>query len=503
MGAGTETVDFRVELATKDTALAAKDTALAAKDVALVAKDTALAVKDAQIADLMTQVTKLSDALTKLREKVEENSTNSNLPPSSDAPGRASGRKKKGGKLKRGGQKGHRGSHRQLLPPEEVDDFVDFFPAECESCWERLPEVVDSFAKRYQHTELHGSQRHLTEYRRHAVCCPKCGYKTKAKYEREVIPASAFGPRLMSVVAMLTGDYHLSRRKTVRLMWDVLGVRLSLGAVSRIESRVTGAVEPAVVEAFEQVLGAKVKHTDGTSWYQAGVMLALWTIATAAATVFKILPNSREATLKLLFRDKRGVLVSDRATALMFWNMKRRQICWAHLVRKFISFSERDGPAGRVGQELLDFTAIIFQYWNDYKSGKLSREEFIAWMAPVRVQFEAALHLAVAADIPRLSGSCKNLLAHQEALWTFVERQGVEPTNNHAERELRAFVLWRKRSFGTQSQRGNRFAERLMTIVHTARKQNKNVLAFLTACCQAHLDQRAAPSLFVADRVAA
>jgi len=477
---GSETADFRSEL---------------------TAKDAALAVATGRIAELEEQVAKLSEALTQLRERLEENSTNSNLPPSSDPPGRASGGKKKAGKRKRGGQKGHRGSHRQLLPPEEVDKFVEFFPPDCKSCWKALPEVVDSFAKRYQYTELQGSQPQTTEYRRHAVCCPHCGYRTKAKYDREAIPACAFGPRLMSVVAMLTGDYHLSRRRTVRLMWDILGVRISLGAVSGIEKRVADAIEPAVAEAFEQVLQARVKHTDGTSWVQAGVMLSLWTIATAMATVFKILPNGREATLKLLFRDKRGVLVSDRATALMFWAMERRQICWAHLVRKFISFSERDGPAGRVGHELLDFSAIIFQYWNDYKSGKLSREELARWMAPVRVQFEAALRRAVAADIPRLSGSCKNLLVHEVALWTFVEREGVEPTNNHAERELRAFVLWRKRSFGTQSQRGNRFAERLMTLVHTARKQRKNVLAFLTACCEAHRDRRATPSLFEADFV--
>jgi len=472
---GTESADFRAELA----------------------------AKDVEIADLKAQVRKLTEALTQLHEKLDQDSTNSNLPPSSDPPGRAAGGKKKRGKRSRGGQKGHRGSHRHLLPPEVVDDFVEFFPQACEGCTEVLPEVVDRFAKRYQQTELHGSQPHITEYRRHGVSCPKCGHRTLAKYERDQIPASAFGPRLMSVVAMLTGDYHLSRRKTVRLMWDVLGVQISVGAVSNIEKRVADAIEPAVVEAFEQVLGARVKHTDGTSWVQAGVMLSLWTIATTAATVFKILPNGREATLKLLFRVQRGVLVSDRATALMFWTMARRQICWAHLVRKFISFSERDGPAGRIGHELLDFTAIIFQYWNDFKSGKLSREKFARHMVPVRLQFEAALRRAVASDIPRLSGSCKNLLAHRVALWTFVERVGVEPTNNHAERELRAFVLWRKRSFGSQSQRGNRFAERLMTIVHTARKQKKNVLAFLTACCEAHRDHRAVPSLFEADLVAA
>ncbi len=498
MNAGADTADLRFELAAKNARIAE----LEAQFGRVAELEAQVGEQVGRIAELETQLTKLTEALTQLREKVGQDSSNSNLPPSSDPPGRAAGGKKNRGKRKRGGQKGHRGSHRQLLPAEKVDEFVDFFPQECKSCWEALPEVIDPFAKRYQHTELVGSQPHITEYRRHVARCAKCGYKTKAKYDREAIPASAFGPRLMSVVAMLTGDYHLSRRRTVRLMWDVLGVRISLGAVSNIENRIADAIEPAVVEAFEQVLHARVKHTDGTSWRQSGVLLSLWTIATTMATVFKILPNGRQATLKLLFREKRGVLVSDRATALMFWAMERRQICWAHLVRKFISFSERDGPAGRFGHELLDFTAIIFQYYNDYKSGTLSREEFLACMVPVRVQFEIALRRAALANIPRLSGSCENLLAHRVALWTFVEQHGVEPTNNHAERELRAFVLWRKRSFGTQSQRGNRFAERLMTINHTARKQNKNVLAFLTACCEAHRHKRAAPSIFEADLVA-
>lgn len=137
---------------------------------------------------------------------------------------------------------------------------------------------------------------------------------------------------------------------------------------------------------------------------------------------------------------------------------------------------------------------MLFDCWHDYKAGKLDRATFRAWMAPVRAQIEAMLERAVASGIDHLAGSCANILEHRVALWTF----GVEPTNNHAERELRAFVLWRRHSFGTQSDRGNLFAERLMTIAHTARKQRKDVLAFLTACCQAQLDGTRAPSLFAA-----
>ena len=171
----------------------------------------------------------------------------------------------------------------------------------------------------------------------------------------------------------------------------------------------------------------------------------------------------------------------------------------AHLLRKFVSFSERDGPAHAIGLQLLDYTGIIFQYFHDYKSGKLSRAAFVAWMAPIRHQVEALLAQAVALGIEQLSGSCRDMLQHKAALWTFVDNDGVEPTNNHAEREIRAFVLWRKRSFGSQSARGNVFAENLMTVAHTARKQKKNVLAFLVDCCRARLSGSSSPSLFGLD----
>ena len=124
-------------------------------------------------------------------------------------------------------------------------------------------------------------------------------------------------------------------------------------------------------------------------------------------------------------------------------------------------------------------------------------------MAALGPNLEVVLERAVAANIDGLSGSCADMLEHRQALWTFVTLDDVEPTNNHAEREIRAFVLWRKRSYGTQSDRGNVFAERVMTVAHTARKQNKNVFAFLTACCRARAGNGSRPSLFAPDAAAA
>lgn len=457
--------------------------------------------RDELIAVLRTEVAFLRDRVAGLEERLGENSSNSSKPPSSDGPGgrepdegKGKGKgKKKRDKRKRGGQPGHQGSHRALVPPDQVDHVVDHHPKQCESCWSDLPRTPDSNPQRHQVTEIPPVKPETTEHRGHGVTC-NCGHTTQA-----VIPeqekASSFGPRLSSHIAMLTGVYHLSRRQAVEAAADFFGVTISLGALSAIEGRMSHAVEPAVNEVWQAARQADVKHTDGTSWRQAGQPLQLWTIATSAVTVFKVLTNGTADALKALLGRINGVLVSDRATALGFWAMKRRQICWAHLLRKYVSFSERDGPAGDFGRVLLEYTGILFDTYRAYKDGKISRRTFRQRMAPLRVQVEAVLQRAANANIKRLSGSCRDILAHREALWTFVDNGQVDPTNNHAERELRRFVLWRKRSFGTQSERGNRFAERIMTVVHTARKQRKPVLAYLTAVCEAHQQGQPIPSL--------
>jgi transposase len=299
----------------------------------------------------------------------------------------------------------------------------------------------------------------------------------------------------MATSAALTGGYHLSRRKTVRLLLELLGVRMSVGALIAVEGRVSEAIVPAVDQAWEQAKQAPVKHTDGTSWVQAGKTLSVWTIATTMVTVFKILADHTKATLEPLFGPLVGILVSDRAKELNFWAMVRRQICWAHLLRRSVAFSEREGVTGAIGRELLDATGVLFEYWYDFKAGKLDRATLIQRMAPLRSQVEAALGRAVAADIAGLSGSCADILEHRAALWTFIEEDGVPPTNNHAELALRDFVLWRRRSYGTQSERGNRFAERIMTAARTLRKQGRRLHHFLCETLDAHWSGTTKPAL--------
>ncbi len=300
----------------------------------------------------------------------------------------------------------------------------------------------------------------------------------------------------MSLITLFTGVYHLSRRQTVSILSDVLGVRLSLGAVSAVEKRVSKALHTPFEEAWAKVDAAPVKHADATSWLQGGKLRSLWTIASEGATVFKIFTDGCTSTILNFFGSLTGILVSDRATVFGFWAMDKRQICWAHLLRKFISFSEGTGSTAQFGRDFLGYTEVIFNYWHAYRDERI--DTFQSKMQPVRTKMNECLQRAVDAQVGHLSGSCADMMAHKEALWTFVDHKGVDPTNNHAERELRAFVLWRKRSFGSQSDTGNVFAARIMTVAHTARKQQRNVLDFLTDCCTAWVHAAPAPSLFSA-----
>lgn len=391
---------------------------------------------------------------------------------------------------------GHKGKTRALLPPEKVDHFVEHFPSQCRNCgYDDLLEEPDPEPGRHQVTEVEPIEPKVTEHRMHAVVCPRCECVTRAQLD-PVVASSSFGPRLCAIVGLLTGVYHLSRRNTQGLLFDLLGVEMSVGAISEIEGRISESLKPASDEALEKVCAAEVKHTDGTSWRQAGESLQLWTIASKMATVFRILEDATKSSLQAMFAFISGFLVSDRAKALNFWAMAMRQICWSHLLRKFLFFSERDDDRAKHGQALLEHAALVFSYWHEFKDGQYGRLELQRRMEPVKKQFKALLEKGKDSGLRELSGSCADVLEHKDALWTYLEVEDVEPTNNHAEQQIRGFVLWRKICFGTQSDRGNRFAERIMTVAYTAKKRAVALLDFLTASYQAHLTGQPAPSLF-------
>jgi transposase len=271
---------------------------------------------------------------------------------------------------------------------------------------------------------------------------------------------------------------------------------IALGTLSESEERVSDALAVPVEEALEHACKAPVKHVDATGWRQAGQARSLWTIATTLVTVFAITLDGTRDHLRELLTIIRGILVSDRAPQFAFWAMHLRQICWAHLLRKFVAFSEDERPeVAKLGEHLLLFGHVLLHQWHRVRDGTISRAAFRRETMALRTCVENLLQRGVDLRLRGVSGSCADILAHRQALWAFIDKTGIEPTNNHAERELRAFVLWRKKSFGSQSDRGSRFAERVMTAVHTLRKQQRNVLAFLTDAVDAASRHQASPSL--------
>ena len=468
-----------------------------------VDKDALLATVIARNAELLERNAELTEQNTRLTRQVAElskdrgkNSRNSNKPPSSDSlkDRRKIRKRKKPTGRKRGGQKGHKGHFRQLLPPEQVDDVEDVFPGPCGRCMKIPKPVASANPSIHQVVEIRErGGRKVTEYRSHTLKCA-CGEVVAPPVDS--VPPSAFGPRLKSFVSMLTGDYEMSRRRVVTFLNDAFGIKMSLGSVSNTEAQMTQALGGASDEALEHAESAKVKHIDETSWLRDFEPCSAWVIATAAVSVFRIVANGRRATLlKILQRKHIGILVSDRASVFYFWSMKKRQICWSHLQRAFVGFSQRDGPESDLGRDLATCAELVFGYWRQLCSGELSRTQFEHWMEALKASTKTLLERAANAGFEYVSGSCANMLQHWDAMWTFVTTPGVEPTNNHAERELRRLVILRNRCFGSQSDRGERFVERMMTVTHTLRKQGRCVLSFLQMSFEAMLNEVRAPKL--------
>lgn len=453
------------------------------------AQQAIIEAKDAEIARLQAR-------LEVLERRLSENSSNSNKPPSSDGPEARGKRPSTPSGRPRGGQKGHKGHRRVLLPPERVQSTTHCYPPSCRRCNARLPRRPDKNPLRHQVIDTPPTAASADEYLQHRVVCA-CGETTCGELPAGV-PSHMFGPNLLALVAVLVGDCHVSRRKVQALLRDVHGVDVSLGALSEAEEVISEAVAPAVDEATAHALAARVKHADGTTWYQAGEYRALWTLATTAVTVFVIAGDATRATLRTWLDRVRGVLVSDRGKQFDFWTADRRQLCWAHLIRKFASFAERRGETGVIGRDLLFWSRVLLRAWHRARDGTLSRSEFRATAASLRVLIEHLLEHGSASTAPGVGGACRDILSYRAALWFFVEHPAVEPTNNHAERELRGFVLWRRSSYGSQSDRGARYAARIKSVIHTCRKQQRPVLAYLAQACTAALRGRQAPSLLPA-----
>jgi transposase len=444
---------------------------------------------------LLTRVQTLEAEVQSLREQVNRNSRNSSMPPSSDGP-RVPPKKntRASGKRKRGGQSGHAGMQRQLVPPEELTASYDLTPPMCGQCGHPLA-GHDPTPYQHQVIEIPRVVAEIIEYRLHTLTCPVCQAQTRATLPPE-IPEGAFGPRLQTTVALLSGDYRLSKRKIQALLRDFFHIDLSVGVIPTLERRTSAALAEPVAEARAYVQQQPFVNADETGWREENQKAWLWVLASPLVTVF-LIRRSRAGKVarELLGEHFQGIFGADRWRAYNPFPLKHRQLCWAHLLRDFQAFVERGNESERIGQALLDEAKLMFEWWHRVRDGTLSRSAFAAQMQTVQQHVYALLHEGSECQHQKTAGTCRDILKLESALWTFVHTEGVEPTNNLAERQIRHAVLWRKSSFGTQSKTGSEFVERIMTAVATLRQQQRNVLDFLTEACDAANRDIPAPSL--------
>ncbi len=383
------------------------------------------------------------------------------------------------------------------MPPERVKEFITFVSTHCRKCQAPLPAEPgphDPAPTRFQVAELPPIQAEITEYQGHARTCPCCGEITQA-----VIPADCrahgCGPRLTATLAYLTGRHHLPKRATEEIGENVFAVSIALGTIAALEREVSTALAPAHAEALTAVKEAAVKNVDETSWKEGGQKRWLWVAATSTVAAFVIHGTRGLAGLAVLLSDTiHGILCSDR------WSVYAAGRCCC---------GRSAGPISNAISRSVWIVAARVHLW--VKKGcewcvGSSRRGTCSVAGGCRVpncnsDSVRARHLRQVLDAGRACADskvvnfCSNLVDLEPALWRFVITEGVEPTNNHAERGLRRGVLWRKISFGCHSADGCRFVERMLTVTQTLRLQDRNILHFLIEAVHNHRANLPIPSL--------
>lgn len=438
-----------------------------------------------QMAAWRQEIEELEDLkaeVAEMRERLGMTSKNSSKPPSSDPPQSRPRKSDEPTGRARGGQPGHPGSGRPLKPEAEVDEIIDVKPISCTACGHRLL-GDDPEPARHQVSEIPPVKVTVTEYRRHTLSCPVCGTRNQAPWPGEM-PTGQFGPRGQAIISYLTGRLSLSHREVVEGMQVLHGLEVSLGSIAAIQRRVSEALAEPMAAAQQFVQQQQAQHVDETSWSESQQRKWLWVNAGGDVTVFRILDGRGTNEAKQIINPAaKGTVSTDRLGSYNFLVARRRQICWAHLKRDFQAMIDRRGQSGQIGKALLEQERKLFQLWHRVRDGTLSRGEFGQRLKPLRQRVKNLLQEGTDSDHKKTRRTCTNILKVEPSLWTFVRVEGVEPTNNDAERPLRRAVLWRRKSFGTQSETGSRFVERILTVVTSLRQQGRDVLEFLTAAC--------------------
>jgi transposase len=450
---------------------------------------------DRQIQQLTERVARQDERIAQLERRLNRSSRNSSKPPSADSPATPPRRGKDPSGRAQGAQPGHEGRGRPLLPAWAIDEVIEYWPERCD-CGHVF--AVDEHVPvgepvRWQVEELPVISVGVTEHRCHRVCCPGCGKRWRAELPSEVAQ-SAFGPRFQAAVATLSVRNRISRRDVVECCEQLFSSRISTGTVDAILDRAAQALAEPHADLLGALRGSGAVNMDETGWRTAGERRALWGIFDQRHAYLQIAPDRHEDHAKQLLADTKAIVTSDRWWAYAHLPLARRQLCWAHLRRDFAAHAEGLAAEKEFGEAGLDLCERVFWAWEIFQATKDRRELMLAIRRYQR-EFKPiiARYASKRARNKHCRGMARNLLKAWPALWTFAAHDGVEPTNNHAERSLRSAVIYRKLSLGSQSEGGERRIERLLSAHTTCRLQGRSLFVYLTDALTAHARGDPAP----------
>jgi len=423
------------------------------------------------------------------------NSQNSSKPPSSDAPGASAPKRKRSKGRKRGGQPGHRGHFARV--PERVDEIRAYRPSRCKHCERSLVGSARTEEPVHHYVyELPEIRPIVTDHQRVAVCCSDCGHTTWGDLPSSV-PRGGYGPSVQAMTALIRGELRQSVRQTSAMLTHVLHIPMSTGMVCKVQEQVSRALAGPYREALEHTQRSLRVSMDETGWREDKKRAWLWVSVTAWATVFLVHAKRSSCAAKALLGEGfAGILTTDRWSAYTWIAASCRQLCWSHLKRDFASFLDYGPDSKSLGERLLHERRTLFRLWHRFRREELTRSQLQHESGPVRKRILALLEEgAVMLTRRKVGGMCRQMLKLEAALFTFIDVEGVEPTNNISERAIRFAVLMRKGSFGSDSVRGSRFIERFLTARATLRTQRRNLYVFLQEACRADLQGTPPPSL--------
>ena len=453
--------------------------------LALSAQNERLA---SQVEVLSARVARQDERIAQLERRLNRSSRNSSSPPSVDPPRKTSKRGKDPSGRSQGAQAGHEGHGRELLPLAAVDEVIEHWP-ECCGCGHVFAEGelrAVGEPLRHQVEELPVISAVVIEHRAQRVCCPGCGKQTRAALPGDVAN-SAFGPRFQAAVAALSVRNRVSRRDVVELCEELFGARICGGTVDAILTRVADALQDPYEDLLGRVRASESLNMDETGWRLKGSQRALWGMFTQRHAFFHVAAGRHEEHAKRLLEGHEGIVTSDRWWAYSHLPLARRQVCWSHLKRDFQAHAEGLGAEKEFGEhglalsERVFWAFEVFQHTGDRRELKRTIRSLGREYKPIIRRYASKR-----ARNKRCRGMARNLLKAWPALWTFAAYDGVQPTNNHAERALRSAVIYRKLSLGNQSERGEQRTARLLSAHTTCRLQRRSLFVYLTEALTAH-----------------